>query len=170
MSTEEILAEILARVKAIEEVGLPNCKALLEILTKAPATPCEVIILEKIQDGRKSLSVREAMHFSQRTRHTVLDSMRNIADKQPGKYLFRVGDQATKQSSMLIVRAVQAKPIDFASICDGKTKFSLRELAKNYGYELAEVREQANNFNQTSGKYRFHIDQYGNESLVPKAQ
>jgi hypothetical protein len=169
MTTEEMLAEILARVKAIEEVRLHAIEAELAILTKAPATPCDVIILEKLQDGRKSLSVRDAMHYAQRTRQTVLDSMRNIADKFPDKFLFRVGDRERNQASRIIVRAVQAKLIDFASICDGKTKFSLRELAKTYGREPEEVKELATAWIQTSGTYRFFIDQYGYEHLVPKA-
>jgi hypothetical protein len=168
MEDEKFREEVLARLKAIEEVRLPAIMAEVNILTKARTTPKQTLIFEKIQDGRKSLSTDEAMHFAQCTRQTALDALKHKSAIEPDKYRFVAGDPATKIPSRIICRDVQAKPINFDAICDGKTKFSLRELAKNYGRELAEVKELANSFCQTSGKYRFHTDQYDNVSIIPK--
>ena len=152
MTTEETMQETVEERLAKLDAKLDAIMSELEILTKAPTTPKEIMILEKLQEGRKSLTVRDAIHFAHCSRHTALDAMRNIADKEPNKYLFRLGDVSTKRASVLIVRAVQAKPIDFASACAGKTEVHLNPLAKAAGLELSEAYRQANTFREATNK------------------
>jgi hypothetical protein len=151
--------EIILLLKALH--------AKLDILMTARSTPKEVLLAEKLHTPGNTLTVGDTIRLCVCSRQGALNLMRSLADKEPDKYKFRVGDKETKRASILIRRSLQAKQIDFASICRGQTKVSVNQLAKEHGLEFEEVREQATIFCQSlEKKNRVLSDDKGNAWII----